>query len=333
MRKQVGIFRRGLAVIGVWAGVTVLGALGEEPLPAAERLSRLQTTYAASLGRIETDTLEKRNAQREQYLKGLALREEAAQKAGQLEAVLAVREEAARYKADSTVPPSAVTATWPDLQKLQQGYMLAAQEVELERCRKVVALAGLYERSLATLQAQLTKEGNVDAALEVKAERDGVATRPEVSAARFAVTEAEARQPKLAPAPVTEPAKEPAKPTLSHLSGSRKSPTEIKNYIKKRYESMVEALTRDDKEKAAQFINPEQLKRRGTDGVKMHLGWLVPFLRGARALNMDIEAGKVELAEDQQSASVTPRVRVANEWQEKDPSRWVLIEGEWYMDL
>jgi hypothetical protein len=63
----------------------------------------------------------------------------------------------------------------PELQRLQEQHSKAVAEVEQEASAKIIRINQQYVRSLDTLMQQLTRAGNLDAALAVRDEKNRIA--------------------------------------------------------------------------------------------------------------------------------------------------------------
>lgn len=317
-----------LAAALAWCG----GAPAQEPVTG--QLGRLQRTYDAELQKLVEGVARRQAALAQQYAKSLAALEQSAQKEGVLEKVLAVRKEKERFAAAGAVEPADHARAYPDLLKLQTGFAAADGTLRVERARGTAGLADLLDAALKKLQTRLTQEGKLDDALAVKQASDALRQRPEVTEAAFVLAEADVAGKAAPPTPAATKADAPkaaeAEPAASGAvgEGTRKS----EKQIAKRYERFCAALADEDLDKAVTYMDPRVVSLAGKEAITPHLAKMVPYLKGAKAAGIDIDAGRVEVDSAKGEGVNRPRFWINNTWQQGDPTYWVRVEDEWYVD-
>ena len=316
-----------LASAGLAGALLAARAPGQEAVP--DTLARYQKTYDAELAKIDAEAARRTDALAQQYAKSLAQSEQAAQKEGALDRLLAIRKEKDRFGAGGRVEEGDVSADMPELRALQQGYLKAAGAAKLDRSRGVLSLERQLEESLRKLQTRLTQAGKVDDALLAKAKLEAVQKRPEVTEAQFALAEADAhikaQEKPAAPAAQVEtpPPAAPAEAAVGR--GDEKQ-------IKKRYMQYCDAIGAEDLEKAITFMDPRFVGLAGKDAIKPYLLKMVPYIKGAKTAGIDIDPGRVEFGPVVGEAKNFPRYWIGNRWEHGDPTYWVRVEGAWYVD-
>lgn len=157
----------------VWLFAGTLFA--QSPSSATQRLDTLQASFAASLKKRVSDAHEAAVARlNTSYNSALDRALAAATQAGKLEEALVIRDEKTRLAASGPMPADAGGDPAP-LKSLRDTYRAAIAKLEDTRDQTAAPLKAAYDKALASLQSDLTKAGDLDAALAVKAVRDGLA--------------------------------------------------------------------------------------------------------------------------------------------------------------
>lgn len=313
-----------LVVMGA-AGVT----FGEESV--FNQLVRMQATYETELAKIKGDAGRKQEAQVQQYEKSLGLLEQSAQKAGVLEKLLAVRKEKERFSAGKQVEETDFCTAQPDLLKLQKDFSAMLAGLRLERARNIVSLAEKFAGSLGRLQTRLTQEGKVEEALTVKQQVTDLQKRPELTEARFIIAEVEAKKPVVvAPQPEVETVKE--EPKKSAGSTAKMSKKDAEKSIRKRFVEYYGALADDDLEKALRYMDPGFVRLAGAAPIKASLVKVTVGLKTLKAAGIRFDVGRVDVDEKAGEGIAIPRYWANNKWEYSDPTYWIRLDGEWYVD-
>ena len=290
-------------------------------------LARLQMTYENELGKLDADKTQQAVALQGQYLKSLETLQGRLQKSGKLDPILAIRTERERFEKERTLDQGSLSESM-ELQRVQNAYLTALRELDVSQSRRILDLAGKYDRSLNSLQERVTREGKLDTAVLIKERREELTRRPEVSAARFATAEAEAEAGQTAPA-VPPPATPGTAETAA--DGFVGDP---KPYIRNRFKKFCDALAKDDMDKARSYIDPRFVDRKGRDVVNGLLALLVgPYVKLARIVHGQLDPGTVEVDADGMTAWHRPRVWVESRWKETRPTYRVQRDGDWYFDM
>jgi len=146
-------------------------------------VARIQAEYKASLAAVPR-----------KYVASLAAIEAALRKAGDLDGLLLVRKERARYAETKDIPESAVVATPAALRKLQTECRTVPGTLELTKSKKIKEFADRYVEVLDALKAKLTRNGTIRDALLVKGEIQRVNDSAPVKAAEFVLADHQAKQ-------------------------------------------------------------------------------------------------------------------------------------------
>lgn len=174
-----------------WVVILLLGmALMAKAEDTAMLLAAHQKAYEKDLANIDAGCKKALAAWPDQYLQALKNLEQKFQDVGDLENLMTVRKESARFTAAKQVAEDMVVQAPKDLADLQRKAMKSEQNAELKKSRQVVSSAEKYLAILEQLKKDLTKNGNVDDAIVVNAEIGKVKQRPEVTAAQFTVAAA-----------------------------------------------------------------------------------------------------------------------------------------------
>ena len=326
-----------IALAGTWAAISLGGTEPAADSSSNTEYDRLRATFQGELQKITDSDLADRLTIQGQYLKNLDRIEKEFQAAGQLEPLLAIRNERTRFEADRDITPTGMAAIH-ELKASQATFLRDRDALPLAQARRMVTLALQYDQSLEKLQTTLTKKGEVDAAIDVKKERDGLGYMPAIQNARAVVAEADAKartekpvmkpQTPMRPAPATPQPVKAAEKTLKKYSGKPEF------YIRARFEKFCDTLLDQDWDKATAFADPVFIKRRGVDGVIMRLRLLFPFLQAiARLPQVKIKGGDVKFDPSGKAAMLTPKIWQNNQWRELPSQRWVEVDGDWYIEI
>lgn len=139
-------------------------------------LATYQGKYAAAMKSIRDDAGTNYELLVTRYAAALQGIREKSQRNGELEELKAVLAEAARFTGEKTVSAKDVTGSFPALKKMQTTFIREADGQTRAESERICSLTKKYDRVLAQLQVELTKEGQIDDASVVLAERKKVKT-------------------------------------------------------------------------------------------------------------------------------------------------------------
>ena len=174
-------------------------------------LSSLRAQYEESLDKLEEITKKRRQTWQREYYKLLGVLERQARTAGALDSLIVVQKEIARFNETREIPEEAILSEPEGLRALQLKYQHRPEECALARNRAIQTLFERYNVCLNALQKKLTISNDIDAAMEVKNEREQAAADPRVTAAQFEIAafeaeQSEASQKTVVPAPEADAA-------------------------------------------------------------------------------------------------------------------------------
>jgi len=322
---------------------TVLAIPARAELPPD--FQKLENTYKQQIEKVNKEDTTEAAGLSSKHIENLRLLEGRLQKAGQLEPLLAVRKERERFEKDPKITEETLSTDIPELRTIQVQYMESVSGLPLKRAGKVVAVVQSYDKALKALQERLTRGGDVDSAVLVKEQRDALQQRPEVTAARFIVEEADAKKAKEKPAAETVDAQAPQKPAeaaAKQPAGTKKqavTQTEPKfkgspeRYIKNRFEEFFKTMQDQDFRKASEYIEPELVKRRGMDMTSARLRMYYAAMTGGGNPRVKIEPDDVELDKENGKATLSLRARVDNRIFEAPPVHWMEVDGDWFISI
>lgn len=159
-------------------------------------LKSLRNAYDKGMARIETSHAEEAKQWPIAYAKDLAALKTQMQKAGDLEGWQIADHEIKRFNESKTIAKSDMVTAKTALGPLQTKYAGMSSRSDWARSEKTLKFVRLYIRHLRRLQKELTRKGDIDEALRVKAEIGRVQGSEEVTAASFAMAEREAQKVK-----------------------------------------------------------------------------------------------------------------------------------------
>ncbi len=153
-------------------------------LAASPDIAKWKKTYTDAMARIEADYQAGTKNIPKEYAQALTGLRKKTQAAGNLDELLAVKGELERYLKQGTLPEQTMASQPRELVAIQEKFIAAGSEYEAAKCKQIVELTDRYVGSLKPLKTQLTKKGEIDAALAVDAEIKRVEALPNVVAAR-----------------------------------------------------------------------------------------------------------------------------------------------------
>jgi len=159
------------------------GAAAKDP----EGLVKLRASYHSQIAAIEEEHKEDLRRAPGEYAESLASLEKTYQMAGDLKSLLAVREERQRFAANSQVSAVTVLKGPPKLATLQGQFLKDYKAIGVTKSRRILDLTQKYSARLGALQKKLTQKGEIDDALKVMTEQEGIPDSRIVKAAQFEI--------------------------------------------------------------------------------------------------------------------------------------------------
>lgn len=192
--------------------ITVLPSLS----PAQSALDASRKIYRDGLEKMDSEYRKRLRDVDSGYGKYLSSLSQSLQKKGDLEGVLAARNEVKRFETEGSVPAQADPALSPAIVLARGNYHQAVEDAGVERSRKIVAFTKHYESRLESLKKELTTAGKIEEALAVKAELEALEKNERVTSAKFDLIAraAESKEPEAPAAEVRPPSRlEPVPPS------------------------------------------------------------------------------------------------------------------------
>jgi hypothetical protein len=318
---------------------------------ANEEFDRLEATYRQEIERIHKAREDSLARRQQALIDALAALEQKLQGEGNLEGLLRVRKERERFEEERVLTDAHVAADLTPLGELQVGYLQDLEQMPIEEAQQVLRLAQQYDHHLAKLQADLTRQDRLEEAILIKKERESLEMRPEVSAARFTLADAEARAPRPSPA---APEPEPTEPPAGHgppgaaeepdiatdpkkvgvpVAGAPKYKGSTKNYIKRRFEDLTEEVLDQDWDAAMEYLDPRFVASRGRQTAEARLRMAFFFLAPTQDRRVELRVDEVRVDDDDLRASVIPQIVVNNQRRTLQGIDWLQVDGDWFVDM
>ena len=179
-----------LAAIGAFFTFVTLFAQSPKKV---EDLAGFRQIYENRVTQIDQKYLELLTKAPAVYANALTVMEQAFTKKGDLDGVIAIKGEVARFIATKVISDEAIVTSPAELKALQQQFQKTPETLKNEKQSELAKLNKAYLSRLEQLKINLTRVGNVDEALRVKAEVDKVQTKgnPDIPAAQGQRTESQ----------------------------------------------------------------------------------------------------------------------------------------------
>jgi len=262
------------------------------------------------------------------YAESMAKLSKKAQADGDLDALVTLQAETKRFSEKGTVTESDLSNGSAELRKLQQSFISSRERAAEGGAKAIVAVADRYDAALAELQEKLTRDGNIEAALAIKKERSQLIQHPDVSAAKFALADTEWRQRPKGPPPST--------PTPPKPAPSATTPAEHEGAIRKRHRTFYQAVAMRNVGTAMRFVHPEHVRMK-RPSVMTRLKQVMELVRTLKKVGLMqhlTEPPEVTLKGNKEAIVPTPFVQSTRYGpRQNPPSRWVYLEGDWYIDV
>jgi len=198
-------------------------------------LKTYKEAYDKKLGDIATEHGMSLAILADNYVKTLKQLQEAAQKSGDLGKTQACLAEIERFSKEKTLAEGNTKDSVQDIKKVQLAYISETKSLELTRAKKVIALSEQYDKTLGSLQVDLTKQGNLDDATAVKQERKSISLSDDITRAMSVLK---------APAPDTPDAEKKA-PKSASKEKPGKAPSGSLLFQKQQASEMVLVKSRE----------------------------------------------------------------------------------------
>ena len=239
-----------LGAAGVAAAQTVT------PRPAvvapATSLADLKKQFEATMREAQKANRDGLKALRQAYENNLAKLQTTLQAKGEMQAVLAVRDEKTRFEAAGEIPASALATEPAALRTTQDDWNANLQQTQVAQAQKLVALSEKYMQQLAQLQKTLTAKNDQEGLKAVTDETDRLLGNNVI---REALALAKTAKPATPPKPDTTT---PPKPdtTATPSKPSETKAVEVGDY--KFYPTGKEPAAKDLKDQRLEFATAER---------------------------------------------------------------------------
>jgi hypothetical protein len=307
----------------------------------ADVLAKYEATFLTELKKFD----DKREADlatlRQQYLASLKKLESSEQAAGNLDPLLGIREEITRFDKEQMLTEFNLRAEPETVVSRQKYYLQREAAIRGDHAKGVAGLTDKLVAALDRLQTDLTRQNQIEPALSVREYKDKTKSRPEVKSAyelvdvlkRAEETEKAELQKAVQMAQAATPPTSPTPAPVEEEKAERGDRAKDHARIKDRFEKFIEYLSTDQFAKAEEIVDPEQARKAGSFILQAYFHAFKPYLKFAESLGGRIEAGKVRLDPDGQTAQNHPLIRFKDNRETGKPTHWVKRNGEWYIVL
>ena len=150
------------------AAITLLFLCHAHADSVSDQLKTSRQMFDDSLSKIDDSHLELVEQCRDAYAAALKAAEVNATKKGDLDAVVLIRAEKARFSTDRAIDDEIKPGTHPAIKTATESYLKGIEFAEATRSRKLGALGRQYVKHLQGLKKKLTVAQNIDDALKVR---------------------------------------------------------------------------------------------------------------------------------------------------------------------
>jgi hypothetical protein len=203
-----------IAMWRIWMLVCLAGLGCAPAVPGAESqadLAGYRAIYQRELNAIDSAFAASRAVASGRYGSNLVALAASFQKEGDLQNLTTVHAEQESFSTRGAVAGALPNTAPPALRRLQASALEELGNAERAKAKKLLDLTSGYLATLEKLKIRLTKNNEIDKALEAKAEIEAVRASQDVPAAAALL---DAYRPKAAPAIPAAPPKPPAAPTI-----------------------------------------------------------------------------------------------------------------------
>ncbi|MFC1497226.1 formylglycine-generating enzyme family protein [Verrucomicrobiota bacterium] len=283
--------------------VLIAGVIFTSTVFGADQLASFRQIYDKSLKEIQTEYAGNEKHCADCYIKALQNLKVKAQKAGELETIMAADKEQKRFEADREVSTKDLIDGFPEIKSLQIMCRDSRRKCSFTRDQQILFLNKKYIGRLTGMKRDLTKAEKIDEALKVQAEIKRVEASPETTAAVFRVAEYETLEKILGEC---KAALQGARTLAGQLKQSKakglkakKLKEDAEDTLKRLSSLNVSDLTTSDRDQVAQYKQQITALQKKLDldvsldlgsGVKMEFVWI-------KALNCWV--GKYEVTNEE----------------------------------
>jgi hypothetical protein len=293
---------------------------------SANQMAVLKATYQKELQKASEEEIATITGLQNTYLEKLKIVEKKFQTEGKLEPLLAVRKEIGRFQSEREITPASLSRDIAEIAPAQAEYVNSLKKIGHDSARKILSLASYYDKSLESLQVKLTKMNNVDAALEVKKERDGIEAQAEIKRAK-SHDSTSAIDPGATPKSSPQKDPEPVKPA------EKKPPNhQLQKLVGARIAEFFKPILMQKWSMAADFVNPEFIRTNGRQNGEAILNMKYSLSRYGAARDGRFEWSEIELSDDEKKASASLKLHTKGREIDLGKLNWILINSSWYLD-
>jgi hypothetical protein len=292
----------------------------------------MSAAFEDSRAEIQGKDIAARTNIAKQYLKNLGAIEARYKNSGDLDSLLATRNESQRYLKEKTLDNSNTAPDVAELNKLMEAYAQRFAQNKLATSRSIHALASQMDNSLDTLQGKYTQVGMIEEAIKVKNRRAEMERLDYIAEAK-AMVENDAEERNAERMERARLAKENTVETPAPGDLANQFKGSDKKRIGDRYDEFIDTIADEKLDESVKLINPIKTEKAGTGIFVGVLKAFVPGVKIAKKFGANFRTGKITLAPDGLSAVQIPLYDGPDKRNDMDPVKWVKIEGDWYLEL
>ena len=226
--------------------------------PTAPTLADLKKQFETAMRDAQRANREALKTLRQNYTDTLAKLQAELQAKGEMQAVLAVRDEKARFEQAGDIPAAALVAEPAELRKAQDEWNARCQQAPVAQAQKLVGLSEKYMQQLSQLQKSLTARNDTEGLQAVSEETERLLGNNVIREALALTKAAKAAKPDKAVAATAPVKPEPAKPDVAAapIKAADAKIVEVGDY--KFYPPGKEPAAKDLKEQRLEFSSSER---------------------------------------------------------------------------
>lgn len=109
--------------------------------------------------------------------------------------------------------------------------------------------------------------------------------------------------------------------------------TSQEKILRERHNSFIKAIINKDRETALSFLPPKAQSKEDDEKLWKRLSLMSALINMVTFTEEDIKINFIHISDDQMSADVIMQIRRGDEWNNTKPTKWILINGTWYIKL
>jgi hypothetical protein len=101
--------------------------------------------------------------------------------------------------------------------------------------------------------------------------------------------------------------------------------------IRERAGSLIRHLRHNELDACVDLTDPSYVRQHGANVLKLRFGLLAGLMKVSRIGDDDVRIDEITFGPDYKTAQAHWSLRSGGEWKAQEPSRWVRVDGKWYL--